>query len=128
MTASSLTSVSLEPPLLLFCADLASETNALLERSRVFCVHLLGADQQALSNRFAARSPGLEKFAGLPWHEGATGAPRLDGVVATLDCRVAQRHEAGDHLIWVGEVVDVSVNPAAPLLYWSGGYRALRED
>lgn len=125
MTVSAFSSVSLDPPLVLVCADRASDTRSLIDRSGVFAVHVLGRDQEELSARFADKAREEERFRGLRLHEAATGAPILPGALVALDCRVVARHEAGDHLIYVGRVEAIREGEGEPLLYYRGRYRAL---
>ena len=128
MTVSAFASVSLEPPLVLVCADKASNTQPLIEEGRVFAVNVLAASQQALSNKFASKKDEWRRFEGLDWKEGATGAPLLPGAIAALDCRVVASHEAGDHVIYVGCVESVALEDGEPLLYYAGGYRSIGDD
>ncbi len=123
LTATAFTSVSLEPPLVLVCVGHASETLPHFAARGVFAVHFLRDDQRPLAERFA--TSGGDKFAGVPWRFGSTGAPVLDGVLARVECRIAARHEAGDHAILVGQVEDAACGDGSPLLYCLGRYRSL---
>ncbi len=125
MTVSAFAEVSLAPPLVLVCADKASNTHPVIARGGVFALNVLAADQAELSNLFASKRDEERRFVGLDYETGATGAPLLRGVLATLDCRVRAAHEAGDHVIYVGEVVDCRRSDREPLVYWAGGYRSL---
>jgi 3-hydroxy-9,10-secoandrosta-1,3,5(10)-triene-9,17-dione monooxygenase reductase component len=125
MTVSAFCSVSLDPPLVLVCADKTSITLELIEEGRVFAANLLGAGQEALSDRFASKKDEHRRFEGLAWRRGVTGAPILPGVLAVLDCRVVAGHDAGDHVIYVGRVETVEVATGAPLLYYGGAYHGL---
>jgi flavin reductase (DIM6/NTAB) family NADH-FMN oxidoreductase RutF len=126
MTASAFSSVSIDPPRVLVCPDRRSKTLPFLRRSGVFTVNVLASDQEALSSRFAAAGNEDMRFEGLVCSTGKTGTPRLPGALVALDCRTVSLHEAGDHVICVGEVMDADV-PArgAPLVYYEGGYRTL---
>jgi flavin reductase (DIM6/NTAB) family NADH-FMN oxidoreductase RutF len=126
MTVSAFSSVSLDPPLVLVCADKASNTLALIEEGRVFAVNILAAAQQGLSNRFASKQDEERRFEGIAWRRGATGAPILPGALAVLDCRVVAAHDAGDHVIYVGRVESVEVAAGDPLVYFGGAYRGIR--
>jgi flavin reductase (DIM6/NTAB) family NADH-FMN oxidoreductase RutF len=128
-TASAVTSLSLEPPLLLVCFDRASVTLQAVRAHGAFVVNILAAPQQHLSANFARR--GLTAA----WDEvrhrpGRNGLPRLDGVLATLECAVEEHLSGGDHEIVVGRVQDVETNgrDAAPLLYFRGRYGRLLGD
>jgi flavin reductase (DIM6/NTAB) family NADH-FMN oxidoreductase RutF len=126
MTVSAFSEVSLEPPLVLVCADKTSNTHALIAAGGVFAINVLASDQEALSNLFASKRDEARRFVGLEVDRGETGAPLLRGTVATLECRVHAAHDAGDHVIYVGEVVATRRSEREPLVYWSGGYRRLR--
>jgi flavin reductase (DIM6/NTAB) family NADH-FMN oxidoreductase RutF len=127
MTVSAFASVSLDPPLVLICADKTSDTQALIAEGRVFTANILGAEQEALSRRFSASIDEQRRFEGVDWRAGSTGAPVLPGCLASLDCRVVGAHEAGDHVIYVGRVEAVAFRDAEPLVYHGGTYRSLEE-
>ena len=121
MTCQSFTSVSLDPPLVLFCAAKTSRAWPLIQRAGFFCVNLLSHDQLELSNGFASK--GADKFAGVTWRPSETGAPLLEGVLGWVDCTVYAVHEAGDHYVVVGRVIDLGVEDAPhPLLFYKGQY------
>jgi flavin reductase (DIM6/NTAB) family NADH-FMN oxidoreductase RutF len=125
MTVSAFSSVSLEPPLVLACADKASNTNPLIARSGSFAANILAAGQEQLSNRFATTGNEAVRFEGLECKRGPSGAPWLPGALAVMDCRVSAAHDAGDHVIYVGEVLDVDFSDRDPLLYFDARYRGL---
>lgn len=121
MTCQSFSSVSLDPPLVLFCPAKSSRAWPQMQRAGYFCVNLLSHDQLDLSNGFAAK--GTDKFAGVSWRPSATGAPLLDGVLGWVDCTVYAVHEAGDHYVVIGRVMDLGVEDAPhPLLFYRGRY------
>jgi flavin reductase (DIM6/NTAB) family NADH-FMN oxidoreductase RutF len=122
MTVSAFNEISLEPPLVLVCADKSSNTLPLIQEGGVFAVNILARDQDALSNRFASKKDEWKRFDGLSCESGATGAPLIPGAVASLDCRVVAAHEHGDHVVLVGEVHEVRTSDREPLLYFSGCY------
>jgi flavin reductase (DIM6/NTAB) family NADH-FMN oxidoreductase RutF len=128
MTVSAFTSVSLTPPLVLVCADKSSNTLELIEAGGCFAANILASDQRDLSNRFASKKEEHRRFEGIPWERGTTGAPILAGVHAHIDCRVVARHDAGDHVIYVGSVESARLGEGAPLLYYRGGYHDLAAD
>jgi len=128
MTVSAVVEVSLSPPLVLVCADKASNTLPLIEASRIFAVNLLASDQAALSNRFASKKDEWRRFDGLETDTGTTGAPLLRGVVANLDCRVVAAHEHGDHVVYVGVVVEARCFERPPLVYYRSRYGAFVPD
>jgi len=126
MTVSAFSSVSLEPPLILVCADRSAITHGIIAESGVFSVSLLARDQEALSNRFASKRDEWRRFDGIRCEDGATGCPRIPNALAWLDCEVTQGVEAGDHVVYIGHVIDAAVNAGDPLLYFRGSYSALR--
>jgi flavin reductase (DIM6/NTAB) family NADH-FMN oxidoreductase RutF len=122
-TASAVTSLSLDPPLLLVCFDRASSTLQAVRAHGAFVVNVLAAPQQHLSANFARR--GLRAvWEGIGHRPGPTGSPRLEGVLAAIECTVESRLPGGDHEIVVGRVheVETNGNDASPLLYWCGSY------
>jgi len=123
MTVSAFNAVSLDPPLVLVCADRSSNTQPLMSEGGVFAVNVLAADQEALSNKFASKKEEWTRFEGLNWETAMTGAPILSGTVASLDCKVVSAHDAGDHLIYVGSVEWARIHAERePLLYFGGSY------
>jgi flavin reductase (DIM6/NTAB) family NADH-FMN oxidoreductase RutF len=122
MTVSAFTEVSLDPPLVLICADKASNTHPVIAAGKVFAVNVLCSDQVELSNKFASKKTEATRFDGLAYTTGETGAPLIDDVVANLDCRLVAAHDHGDHIVYVGEVVDVRYHDREPLIYRGGSY------
>jgi flavin reductase (DIM6/NTAB) family NADH-FMN oxidoreductase RutF len=122
LTATSVTSVSLDPPLILACIDNRSRTIAPLTAGRPFVVHFLAANQESLARRFASFM--IDKFVGLDYSMTASGCPRLAGVLANVECVADQIYPGGDHMIFVGRVIDTQIgDPVAhPLLYFAGHY------
>jgi flavin reductase (DIM6/NTAB) family NADH-FMN oxidoreductase RutF len=125
MTVSAFSSVSLEPPLVLISADKCSNTHELIREAGVFAVSILAQGQEALSDRFASKKEEPRRFDGLDCRLGATGCPHLPAAAATLDCRVFRSVDAGDHVIYLGEVIDSSMTEQPPLLYYRGRYRSI---
>jgi len=127
MTANAVTSVSLEPLLLLVCVDLRSHAHEQLRRASHFAVNFLAEDQERMSRLFAERrAPEAGMLRGAPYHLGPSGSPFLDGCLAYLECAVRDCLPGGDHAVFLGEPVHGDVErDAAPLLYYRGGYRAL---
>ena len=125
-TASAVSSLSLDPPLILVCFDRASQTLHAVLSHGAFAVNVLSAGQQHLSANFARRGLAAA-WDGVVHRRGPTGSPRLDGVVASLECTVEHRLDGGDHEIVVGRVRDVETSPGdrAPLVFWRGGYAFL---
>ena len=123
MTVSAFTEVSLDPPLVLVCADKGSNTHPVIAAGGVFAVNVLARGQEALSNKFASKKEEWQRFDGLACDAGATGAPILPGSVGAFDCRVEAAHDAGDHVLYVGRVEWLRIDSERePLLYQSGSY------
>lgn len=124
MTCQSFSSVSLDPPLVMFIPAKTSRAWPLMQRAGHFCVNFLAADQEHVSNVMASK--GADKFAGLGWTTSKTGAPLLDGVIGYVDCTVHSVFEAGDHYVVIGRVQDMDVSDGRdPLLYFQGEYRSV---
>jgi flavin-dependent trigonelline monooxygenase, reductase component len=123
LTANAVTSVSLTPPLILVCVDKTADTYPYFERSKVFTVNILSDTQEGVSRRFA--TTGIEKFEGIGYHRTETGCAVLDDAVGHIDCRIVDSYDAGDHTIYMGEVLSADANDVPPLLFYRGGYRKL---
>jgi flavin reductase (DIM6/NTAB) family NADH-FMN oxidoreductase RutF len=125
MTANAVTSLSLDPALLILCVSRTAKMAAQLETGRLFCLNILREEQQALSSYFAGqRSAGeAPDFDFEPW----AGTPRLSGCAAALACRVEEQMPGGDHWIVLGRVlaVHLGIEPRRPLLFYAGSYRQL---
>ena len=129
MTASAFSSVSLDPPLILVCIAHAVEGAQAVDNNRVFAVNVLSAHQEPLSRYFSSkeRPRGEDAFREVPHREVVTGAPVLEGVAAWLDCSLHSAYDAGDHRIFVGEVLALGVHAGVPpLLFHAGQYRFLK--
>lgn len=118
LTVNSLASVSLDPPLLLWCLSLASPSLPAFRTHPCFAVNILATDQGELCRRFAR--PSADRFAGVRWRPGLHGVPLIDDAVAHLQCRPYVRHGGGDHEIIVGEVVALAGSDRAPLVFSRG--------
>lgn len=123
MAANSFTSVSIEPPLVLFCAAKSSSTWPRIRAAGHFCVNILADDQEEICRLFATK--GAERFKGVGWRTGDSGAPVLHDALAWIDCLIDAEHDAGDHLIVVGRCLDMESREGEPLLFYRGGYRNL---
>ena len=121
LTATSFTSVSLDPPLVLVCIDKKSETHPHFATAGVFAANFLARGQEAVSSRFA--TSGGEKFAGLQWAWGSLGAPILAGTIGYVECRIVHAYDGGDHTIYVGQVEFAGAEKGEPLVYFRGAYR-----
>lgn len=131
MTATSFLSVSLEPPLVLVSVRTGARMDETLERQPLWGVSVLTESQRQIAGRFAMKGRLSDRllFADLDSRRGpATGAPLVNGALATVECRTEQRVPAGDHTLVIGRVLDIDlpVGEGGPLTYFRGRYRALR--
>lgn len=126
MTASSLASVSLSPPLISVCIELSATVHDTLVEADHFVVNVLGEEQEELSRRFA-QPQAVQDFVGVGWLEGDVGVPRLQGCVAHIECAREATFPGGDHTILLGRVVSGAVGDGRPLVYYRGGYTGLGE-
>lgn len=127
MTVNSFTSLSLDPPLVLFCAQTDSSVLRAIEASGAFTVNILTSEQGEISGRLARRG-GPEKMQGIETVRASCGAPRLAGALAWFECALESCRAAGDHQIVIGRVLDGGYREPGPepLLFYRGAYRALR--
>lgn len=123
MTANSLASVSLRPPLLSVSIDRAAAMHDLIVRADQFVVNVLASHQEALSRRFA--DPHDDRFDGVGYYMSQEGGVLLDGALAHIECARHESVEAGDHTIVIGRVLAGAASDGRPLLYYRGGYAAL---
>jgi len=123
MTVSSFTSVSLSPPLILVAVDHKTRVLAYMRASDFFGVSILAEDQQHLSEHFARA--GHDRFSNVAWSPGKTGAPLIPGALAQVECGLRQMVEAGDHTLFIGEVLRASWRNGRPLLYFNSRYEQL---
>lgn len=121
LTANSFNSVSLSPPLVLWSLARAAGSMAAFSNGRHYAINVLAADQQSLAERFAARD--TDRWAGVGFTAGASGAPLLDGAAASFECFNRSQYAEGDHVIFVGEVERCTHRPeASPLLFHGGRF------
>lgn len=123
LTVSAFCSLSLEPPLVLVCIDQEASMHPVLDQATHFAVNILANGQEAIARRFAA--PETDRFEGIGFVRGTTGAPILDDVLAYVECRKMSVTIGGDHTIVVGEVEHAEARSSGPLLYYRGGYAQL---
>ena len=123
MTANSLASVSLIPPLISVAIDRTADVHDVLIRAPHFVVNILDAAQEGHSRRFAQSES--HRFDGIGWHPSDSGQPVLDGVLAHIECDREASHPAGDHTILIGRVTGGATRSGSPLLYYRGGYAGL---
>lgn len=123
VTVSSFNSVSLTPPLVLWSMALSAASLPVFQHCSHYAIHVLSAGQKPLAELFARK--GVDRFAGTAWRSSALGVPLLDDTAAVFECRNRSRHEAGDHVVFIGEVEQCSHQPGlAPLLYHAGRMHA----
>ena len=123
-TCQSFSSLSLDPPLVVFAPARTSRTWPRLREIGAFCVNVLAEDQSDVSARFA--HSGTDKFAGVGFRSSPHGAPVLDGVVAWIDCRLWAEYDGGDHTVVAARVLDLGADPRRrPLVFHRGGYGLL---
>ena len=129
ITVSAFASISLDPPIIMVSINTGSTMAATIAKSEHFAAHILSADQEELSSRFADSLPGSDKYRELNVIRGPSGAPVLDGVrvLAVLDCVLDQTLLVGTHMLMFGRVVHASSLPAPdnPLVYYHRAYRKL---
>jgi 3-hydroxy-9,10-secoandrosta-1,3,5(10)-triene-9,17-dione monooxygenase reductase component len=127
MAVQSFSSLSLDPPYVFFAPAKTSTSWPRIKATGKFCANVLSEDQEELSRNFAVS--GGDKFANVAWHETGNGTPVLDGVLAWIDCEIEAEHDAGDHSIVIGRVLELDVErDGRPLLFFRGGYGRLSED
>ena len=121
LAASSFTSVSMDPPLVLFCPGKSSSSWPKIQAAGHYCVNVLGADSETLSRTFSSKV--ADKFEGVSWHAGPSGSPILGEALAWIDCSMHAEVDAGDHIVALGRVLALGANDVgAPLGYYRGGY------
>lgn len=125
MAANSVTSVSLDPPLVLFCPALTSTTWPGIRDAGAFCINIMAGHHEEVTRRFAAKD--VDRFAGVAYEERPSG-PALSDAVAWIECRLEQEHPAGDHTIAVARVLAMEAAPALvePLVFYRGAYGSFR--
>jgi flavin reductase (DIM6/NTAB) family NADH-FMN oxidoreductase RutF len=123
MTVSALSSLSLEPPLILLCVDRTATTHPHLLAARHFAVSMLALEQADLSTRFAQKRD--DRFADVAITRDAHGCALIDGAIAHLECEMWAQHDGGDHTIFVGRVVRAAAREGDPLIYYRAKYARL---
>ncbi|WP_134323657.1 flavin reductase family protein [Cumulibacter soli] len=125
LTAQSFTSLSLDPPLVMFCPKLTSTSWPRIEHAGHFAANILAEGQESLGMSFA--KSGGDKFADVGWSAGLSGAPLLDGVLAYIDCQIEAVHPGGDHQIVIGRVLHLAADAGRkPLVYFRSAFESLR--
>ena len=123
MTANSLASVSLHPPLISVCVDHEAEMHDVILKAPEFVVNVLASPQEALARRFSDKHE--DRFEGIGYHLSPEGLILLDGALAHIVCERQATYPAGDHTIVLGRVIGGATNEGHPLLFYRGGYAAL---
>ena len=123
-TANAVTSLSLDPPMMLACLDRGSRTLDAVRAAGHFGVNGLAAGQEELAARFSSKDPHPEKWRGVDWTESA-GMPRIEGAMLWVACELRDLIDGGDHLILTGNVLEAEGRAGDPLVFFAGGYRPL---
>ncbi len=127
LTASSLVSVSLEPPLVLVSLERESSTRAAVAETSAFNVSVLTRAQEFIADRFAGRAPAIDgRWRTVPHRIGSNGIPLIEGCAAWLECRLVATHPAGDHDVCVGEVIAAEPGSGDPMVLWDRAFWSLR--
>ena len=123
-TANAVTSLSLDPPMMLACLDRGSRTLTSVKSAGGFAINVLSAGQEEIARRFSSKDPEPTKWEGVEWRE-RDGAPQIAGALLWLRCELRDLIEGGDHLIATGPVLDLELGEGEPLIFHEGAYRAL---
>jgi flavin reductase (DIM6/NTAB) family NADH-FMN oxidoreductase RutF len=123
MTVSAFASVSLEPPLIVVCIDKTASMHDVITNAEYFAINILATSQEALARRFA--DTGGQKFEGVGYTRGETGALILNDVLAHIECKRVSSTKTGDHALIIAETIAASVRDVRPLLYYRGGFTQL---
>jgi flavin reductase (DIM6/NTAB) family NADH-FMN oxidoreductase RutF len=130
MTANAIASVSVDPPLMLASIARKAETHRAIVGSHAFAISVLADEQREVAECFALPTTAtkLTRFCDAAWHEAETGSPILEGAIAYFDCRLTERHDAGDHTIFLGEIVAAGYrDDADPLIWFGSAYHRLAD-
>lgn len=122
-TVSAVSSLSLEPPMMLVCLNRSSATQAAIRKAGVFAVNILAEGQDGIAFRFAGKGP--DKFKDVAYRRGITGAPVIDGALAAVECRTSEAVEGGSHTVFLANVVAAAAFNGDPLTYFKGGFGRL---
>jgi 3-hydroxy-9,10-secoandrosta-1,3,5(10)-triene-9,17-dione monooxygenase reductase component len=119
-TCQSFAALSLDPPMVLLAPAKSSTSWPRIARAGAFCVNILAVNQEAVCRAFAVS--GGDKFDGVKWSPGVTGAPLITGSLATVECTLGAIYEGGDHELVTGHVVDMEIGEGSPLLFYRSGF------
>lgn len=126
MTCQAFVSLSLDPPRVITCPGISSRSWPKIREAGTFCVNVLAGHQESLSRAFSRSS--TDKFDGVQWSPGSTGAPRLDGALAWIECSIESSTVVGDHYVVVGRILDIQDGKGRePLLYFRGRYGTMTQ-
>jgi flavin reductase (DIM6/NTAB) family NADH-FMN oxidoreductase RutF len=127
LTASSLLSISLDPPMVLVGLERETATRAAVAATKAFNVSVLTRSQEFIADRFAGRAPAIDaSWRDVPHHLGVNGLPLIEGCAAWLECMLIEMRPAGDHDICLGEVTAASAGSGDPLILWDRAFWTLR--
>ena len=124
-TCQSFVSLSLDPPLVALAPAKSSTSWPRIAKAGGFCVNVLGDHQQEVCRKFAVS--GGDKFAGVPWHQAPGGAPIIDGSLAWVNCHLEFIHDAGDHELVIGRVLDLGLGEGSPLLFYNSALSVIAD-
>lgn len=122
-TCQAFASLSLRPPMVVLAPAKSSTSWPRMARAGAFCVNILNEDQKSASEAFA--EPREDKFEGVSWHVGAAGTPVIDGSLAWVECALGTVHDAGDHELVTGRVLELGLGEGSPLIFYRSGYGQL---
>ena len=129
LTVTSVMSMTAEPPRLMTCINKSGLTFNLLSKSQSLCINVLNADQIEIAEKFAGLTELnlQDRFDGIDWHTSITGAPVIDGALASFDCSVSEIIEASSHGVVIGDIesVEIGKSDKSPLLYMNGNFATL---
>jgi flavin reductase (DIM6/NTAB) family NADH-FMN oxidoreductase RutF len=123
LTANAFMSLSLNPPLVIISVDKNATCYACFQVGNGYTVNFLAEDQEEISKRFATK--GVDKFVDMKWQAGSNGAAVIDGALGSVECKITQCYDGGDHTIVVGEILNVAATGDRPLLFFKGKYQRL---
>ncbi len=126
MTATSFSSVSMEPPQILVCVNQATDSGEVILECGKFAVNVLTTDQENASNQFAGGASQEERFARVKWSAGELGVPVLDEALVSIECKLVEKVLAGTHWVMIGKVEKVHCREGNPLLYYNSGYCSVK--
>ena len=124
LTANSFSSLSLDPPLIVWSLRTNSSSMPIYQQAQRFVVNILADDQVDISNRFAKSAP--DRFNGVSFQPGIDGVPLIDGCIAYLECKLEATYPGGDHLLFVGRIERIQQTERAPLAFVGGNYVAVK--